>query len=112
MANKEITNEDIMREIKNLRNEIDTVRQMIYETNMDFFDTMQIANFDNRYPFEIIPLTNRELILYAMQMHPVIDPQTRREKLVSASDIIKEGFPPESLLYNFEIKQGEEDENF
>lgn len=37
MTNNEITNEDIMREIKNLCSEIDTIRRMIYETNMDFF---------------------------------------------------------------------------
>lgn len=112
MANKEITNEDIMREIKNLRNEIDTVRQMIYETNMDFFDTMQIANFDNRYPFEIRPLTNRELILYAMNRYPVVDSATRREKLLTKKEMIEAGTPEELVKHNFEITQEKLEEIF
>lgn len=71
---------------------------------------MQIANFDNRYPFEIVPLTNRELILYAMQMHPIVDPKTRRERLVTTSELVKKGFSHEDLLYGFEINQDEHDE--
>lgn len=112
MANKEITNEDIMREIKNLRSEIDTIRQMIYETNIDFFDTMQIANFDNRYPFEIRPLTNRELILYAMNRYPVVDSATRREKLLTKKEMIEAGTPEELVKHNFEITQEKLEEIF
>ena len=82
MENREITNKDIMQELKQLHREIDNVRRMVYEVNADYFDTAQAANFDNRYPFEIIPLTNRELILNAMSMTPVIDAKTGREKLV------------------------------
>ena len=112
MANKEITNEDIMREIKNLRSEINTIRQMIYETNIDFFDTMQIANFDNRYPFEIRPLTNRELILYAMNRYPVVDSATRREKLLTKKEMIEAGTPEELVKHNFEITQEKLEEIF
>lgn len=112
MANKEITNEDIMREIKNLRSEINTIRQMIYETNIDFFDTKQIANFDNRYPFEIRPLTNRELILYAMNRYPVVDSATRREKLLTKKEMIEAGTPEELVKHNFEITQEKLEEIF
>lgn len=112
MANKEITNEDIMREIKNLRSEIDTIRQMIYEVNSDYFDTAQIANFDNRYPFEIRPLTNRELILYAMNRYPVVDSATRREKLLTKKEMIEAGTPEELVKHNFEITQEKLEEIF
>lgn len=112
MTNKEITNEDIMREIKNLHKEIDAVRRMIYETNIDFFDTMQIANFDNRYPFEIRPLTNRELILYAMNRYPVVDSATRREKLLTKKEMIEAGTPEELVKHNFEITQEKLEEIF
>lgn len=105
MLNKEITNEDIMREIKNLYKAIDTVRQMVYETNSDFYNTMQIANLDNRYPFEIMPLTNRELILYAIDKYPVIDPETRRERLMTKDEMIKSGFPESSIMHSFEVNQ-------
>ena len=110
MPNKEITNEDIMKELKQLHGEIDTIRQMIYEANSDFYDTMQIANFDNRYPFEIRPLTNRELILYAIGKYPVVDPETRREKLMTKEGLIKNGHREDSIMYNFEIKQDEYNE--
>lgn len=111
MSNKEITNEDIMQEIKNLRRDIDNIRQMIYEVNSDFYDTMQIANFNNRYPFEIRPLTNRELLLYSMQKFPIIDPETRREKLMSRDELIRNGYPMNYLRYGFEIKQDDYEED-
>lgn len=111
MANKEITNEDIIKELKQLEHQIDGIREMIYITNSDFYDTMQIANFDNRYPFEIQPLTNRELILYAIGKYPIIDPETRREKLMTKEELLKNGHRENSIMYNFEIKQCGDKEN-
>lgn len=112
MAEIEITNTDIMREIKQLHREINNVRKMIYEVNSDYFDTVQIANFDNRYPFEIRPLTNRELILYAMNRYPVVDSATRREKLLTKKEMIEAGTPEELVKHNFEITQEELEEIF
>lgn len=87
MNKKEVTNEDLMYEIKSLRSEIECIRRMIYETNADFFDVAQIANDDNDGP-EILPLSNRELILYALQRYPVIDPETGRERLATKEEIL------------------------
>ena len=100
--------------IKILYDVVDTLNfcQMIYETNIDFFDTMQIANFDNRYPFEIRPLTNRELILYAMNRYPVVDSATRREKLLTKKEMIEAGTPEELVKHNFEITQEKLEEIF
>lgn len=102
---KEITIVDLVREIKQLRQDIENIREMIYEVNSDYFNMAQIYNFNNRYPKEIIPLTNRELILYALQKYPAADPETGREKLQTKEELINEGIPEEFIKFGFEEKR-------
>ena len=81
METREVTNQELLEAIEGLQRQVDHIREMIYETNMDFYDTMQVVNF-NTYPPNIVPLTNRELILAALNMRPVVDKRTQRERLV------------------------------
>ena len=82
METREITNQELLREIKRLQKDVDVIRQMIYETNAGYFDTAQATNIDTPINRHIVPLTDRELLLNILKMRPVVDWKTRREKLV------------------------------
>ena len=86
MEIEEVTNQELLEAMKHLQKQIDHIREMIYETNAGYFDTAQIANIDNTSDKQIVPLTNRELLLTILKMYPVVDWKTGREKLVPSDD--------------------------
>lgn len=46
-----------------------------------------------------------------MQKFQIIDPETRREKLMSRDELIRNGYSIDHLKYGFEIKQGDYEED-
>lgn len=100
-----VTNERIMAELVLLRRDIDGIRQMLYDTNSDFYDTWQITCSNRESNFK--PLTNRELLLYLINKYPMEDVTTWREKLLTKEEMHEQyGIPLEMIKHGFEEKQG------